>query len=108
MKKMMLETECDRCGFRDSVDVREDSGWSIFTLRWDEADDPLEPWSNDRIAGQLVAFISEQLHLTTGHRAPGPDAPIEFWGYYADYDWVVTLPALRHDAPARGLADVLP
>jgi len=44
--------------------------------RWDEHDDPIEPWSRPEIAQGLVEFVAEG------------DGQPEYWGYYADYDWV--------------------
>lgn len=50
--------------------------------QWDEADDPVEPISNLLIAQRLIQFVDDCTLDANDHP--------EFWGYYADYDWVVT------------------
>lgn len=40
------------------------------------------------IAQNVVNFVSSRLVIERGTLSVSPIEPIEFWGYYADYDWV--------------------
>lgn len=88
MTRFFLDTESGAEFYAESrdVDLSKANPWVRehvlpYLGQWDEADDPVEPWPNDRIAGMLTAFVASELE---------PYSTVEFWTYFGDYDWVVT------------------